>query len=62
VPEDKLAEALALIMWPAGVNKFLDACAIWHDLMNAGRVTPSERFRVWAQTPRQDGFRRETGR
>lgn len=58
VPEDKLTEALSLIIWPAGVNRFLDACAAWHDLMTAGRVTPSERFRVWAQTPRQDGFQR----
>lgn len=57
--EDKLAEALSLIMWPAGVNRFLDACAVWHDLMTTGRVTPSERFRIWAETPRQDGFRPE---
>jgi alkylhydroperoxidase/carboxymuconolactone decarboxylase family protein YurZ len=57
--EDKLAEALSLIMWPVGVNHFLDACAVWTELMTSGRVTPSERYRVWAETPRQGGH--ETG-
>jgi alkylhydroperoxidase/carboxymuconolactone decarboxylase family protein YurZ len=56
VPETKLAEALSLIIWPVGVNHFLDACAVWHDLMAAGAVTPSDLFRVWADTPRQGGF------
>jgi alkylhydroperoxidase/carboxymuconolactone decarboxylase family protein YurZ len=59
VSEDKLAEALSLVMWPAGVNRFLDACAVWHDLMKEGKVTPSERFRIWAETPRQSGFQHE---
>jgi alkylhydroperoxidase/carboxymuconolactone decarboxylase family protein YurZ len=55
VAEDKLAEALSLIMWPAGVNRFLDACHAWHELMRAGRVQPSERYSVWARTPSQTG-------
>lgn len=56
VPEAKLVEALSLIIWPAGVNHFLDACAVWHDLMASGAVTPSPLFQVWAETPRQGGF------
>lgn len=56
VPEPRLAEALSLIIWPVGVNHFLDACALWHDLMASGAVTPSPVFRVWAETPRQGGF------
>jgi len=56
VPEAKLVEALSLIMWPSGVNHFLDACAIWHDLMASGTVKPSPLFQVWAETPRQGGF------
>ena len=56
VPEAKLAEALSLIIWPVGVNHFLDACAVWHDLMATGAVAPSPLFKVWADTPRQGGF------
>jgi alkylhydroperoxidase/carboxymuconolactone decarboxylase family protein YurZ len=56
IPEEKLVEALGLIIWPVGVNKFLDACTIWHDLMGAGRVRPSPRFQAWADTPAQGRF------
>jgi alkylhydroperoxidase/carboxymuconolactone decarboxylase family protein YurZ len=56
VPEAKLVEALALVMWPAGVNRFLDACAVWHGMMRDGGVTPSPPFRAWAETPLQGGF------
>lgn len=56
VPEAKLAEALSLIIWPVGVNHFLDACSVWHDLMATGVVAPSPLFKVWADTPRQGGF------
>lgn len=55
VSEDALVEAMSLIMWPVGVNHFLDACGVWVDLMARGEVTPSPRFRVWAETPRQGG-------
>ena len=51
VPEDKLAEAFSLIIWPTGVNKFVDACRVWHHLMLAGTVKPSPRYQVWAETP-----------
>ena len=57
VPEDKLAEALSLIMWPTGVNRFVDACRIWHGLMAAGTVTPSARYRAWAETPGLGAFK-----
>jgi len=56
VPETKLAEALSLIIWPVGVNHFLDACGLWHDLMATGVVAPSPLFKIWADTPRQGGF------
>ena len=55
VAEDQLVEALSLIIWPAGVNAFLEACGVWHHLMVAGRVTPSPRYRVWAETAGQGG-------
>jgi alkylhydroperoxidase/carboxymuconolactone decarboxylase family protein YurZ len=53
--EDALAEAMSLIMWPVGVNHFLDACRVWTDMMADGSVTPSARYKVWAETPRQGG-------
>ena len=53
--EDQLVEALSLIMWPVGVNHFLDACGVWTELMASGQVEPSARYRVWASTPRQGG-------
>ncbi len=56
VPEEKIAEALSLIIWPAGVNRFLEACAVWHELMAHGEVSPSPRFKVWADTAGQGGF------
>lgn len=55
--EDALVEALSLIMWPVGVNHFLDACSVWSSMMASGAVTPSPRYRVWAETPDQDGHR-----
>ena len=56
IPEVKLVEALALVIWPTGVNRFLEACTIWHGMMVAGQVTPSELFRAWAETPGQGAF------
>ena len=50
-PEDKLVESLALVMWPAGVNRFVDACTVWHGLMRDGAVSPSPRYRAWADAP-----------
>lgn len=58
VAEEKLVEALSLIIWPAGVNRFVEACTTWFELMHAGAVTPSARFRAWAETPGQGAFRR----
>ena len=55
VEEDALVEALSLIMWPAGVNAFLEACGVGKHLMDARRVAPSPRYRVWAETQGQGG-------
>lgn len=57
VPEAKLVEALTLVIWPTGVNRFLEACTVWHGLMTSGAVTPSPLFRAWAETPGQGAFR-----
>ena len=56
VPEEKMAEALTLIIWPCGVNRFVAACTVWHGLMRAGTVMPSPRFRAWADMPGQGPY------
>lgn len=53
IPEEKMVEALSLIIWPAGVNRFVEACTVWLKLMQSGAVTPSPRFRAWAEAPGQ---------
>ncbi|MFV0493102.1 MAG: hypothetical protein ACK5M4_14925 [Pseudorhodobacter sp.] len=53
--EDALVEALSVIMWPVGVNHFLDACGVWVDMMQKGTVDPSPRYKIWADIPRQSG-------
>ncbi len=55
--EDAMVEALSYLIWPRGVNCFLDACEVWHGLMTAREVTPSDRFAVWRDLPGQGAFR-----
>ncbi|MBX6374152.1 MAG: hypothetical protein IRZ13_07920 [Acetobacteraceae bacterium] len=56
VAEPKMAEAMSLAMWPSGVNRFLEACEVWLEVMRSGRVRPSPPFQAWADTPDQGGF------
>ena len=56
IAEDKLTEALALIIWPAGVNRFVTACTVWHRLILASEITPSARYQAWADTAGQGAF------
>lgn len=53
VPEPHLAEAMSLTIWPRGVNRFVRGCAVWLDLIRAGRVTPSPAFHAWAEVAGQ---------
>lgn len=61
VPEAAMVEALSYLIWPRGVNCFLDACAVWHGLMAAGEVEPSPRFAVWRDMPGLGRFRAGQG-
>ena len=61
IPEERMVEALAYVIWPCGVNAFLDACTVWHDLMTAGAVSPSPTFRAWADMPRPGAFDPSSG-
>lgn len=53
VPEPHIAEAMSLAIWPRGVNAFVRATEVWLGLMRAGRVTPSDAFRAWADVSGQ---------
>ena len=33
-------EALSYVIWPKGVNAFLEACEVWHRMMVAGDIEP----------------------
>ena len=59
--ESAMVEALSYLIWPRGVNCFLEACEVWHGLMVAGDVTPSKRFAIWRDMPGQGAFRAEGG-
>ncbi len=56
VSEAKMAEALSLVLWPCGANRFLEACGVWLKVLQSGKVAPSEPFKAWADTPDQGGF------
>ncbi len=56
VDEARMAEAMSLAIWPRGVNRFVKATAVWLDLLQSGRVTPSPAFRAWAEVAGQGAF------
>ncbi len=62
VEEPKIVEALSYVMWPKGVNAFVEACDVWHGLMVAGDVTPSERFAAWRDMPGLGAYDPSSGR
>lgn len=51
IPEAAITEALSYVIWPCGVNAFVEACTTWHGLLHAGELPPSPRFAVWAGLP-----------
>ncbi|MGI9331063.1 MAG: hypothetical protein ACR2QB_10145 [Gammaproteobacteria bacterium] len=56
VPETELAEALSLTMFPGSVPYFVEAAAVWQQLILDERVTPSAAFRAWAEIAGQGGY------
>jgi len=56
VPEQEMAEAVALTMLPSGVPRLVDAAAVWRELILRGEVDASPGFRAWAQTSGQGGY------
>jgi alkylhydroperoxidase/carboxymuconolactone decarboxylase family protein YurZ len=56
VPEDEIAEALSLVMFPGSVPRFVEAAGVWRDLIAAGGVTASPRYAAWAALTGQGGW------
>jgi Uncharacterized homolog of gamma-carboxymuconolactone decarboxylase subunit len=54
----EVLEALTLIMWPVGINAFVEACTLWRELSVAGKITLSPVFKAWAETPDQGALGR----
>lgn len=62
VPEDDLAEALTLTMFPGSVPYFVEAAGVWRRLIATGAVPASARFQAWAAVAGQGGYDEATGR
>jgi alkylhydroperoxidase/carboxymuconolactone decarboxylase family protein YurZ len=56
VAEDDLAEALSIPMFPGSVPRFVEACGIWRDMIAAGALPASPRYRAWAALSGQGGY------
>jgi hypothetical protein len=56
-PEPRIVEALSYVIWPKGVNQFLEACEVWHRMMVAGEIEPSPLFAAWRDMPGLGAYR-----
>ena len=56
VPEDEIAETLAIAMFPGSVPHFVEACGVWQRMIAAGQVQASARYRVWGTMSGQGGY------
>ena len=61
VPEEDMAEAISLAMFPGSVPRFVEACAEWRRLIAEGALPASPRFQAWARLTGQGGHDEATG-
>lgn len=61
VPEDEIAEAISLAMFPGSVPRFVEACGLWQKLIQDGTLPASPRYLVWARLSGQGGFDQAAG-
>jgi alkylhydroperoxidase/carboxymuconolactone decarboxylase family protein YurZ len=60
-PEQGLAEALSIAMFPGGVPYFARASEVWRRLIAGGDVEASAAFRAWADLAGQGGYDEASG-
>jgi len=60
-PEQGLAEALSLAMFPGSVPYFARASEVWRRLIADGEVEASAAFRAWASLAGQGGYDEASG-
>lgn len=60
-PEQGLAEALSLAMFPGSVPYFARAAEVWRRLIADGEVEASAAFRAWAELGGQGGYDEASG-
>ena len=56
-----LAEALSVAMFPGSVPNYVEAAAVWRELIADGTVQASELFSNWAQLSGQGGYDEASG-
>ncbi len=61
VPEDEIAEAVSIPMFPASVPRFVEACGVWRRLIAEDALPASPRYRAWAALTGQGGFDQAAG-
>jgi alkylhydroperoxidase/carboxymuconolactone decarboxylase family protein YurZ len=61
VPEDEIAEATSLAMFPGSVPRFVEACGVWRGMIAGGALPASPRYRAWATLTGQGGFDEAAG-
>lgn len=61
VPEDEIAEAISLAMFPGSVPRFVNACAVWQRMILGGALPASPRYQTWARMTGQGGYDEASG-
>ena len=61
VPEDEIAEAISLAMFPGSVPRFVNACAVWQRMILSGDLPASPRYQTWARMTGQGGYDEASG-
>lgn len=61
VPEDEIAEAISITMFPGSVPRFVEACAVWQRLILDGALPASPRYQGWARLTGQGGYDEASG-